>query len=130
MDFLKNLFGVGGGGPQVLPGAQAPPSKGSDIANVLARVLGAAGAGVNAAGGQPQQAPPWLSALRGRQQPGLGMGMGMGGGMGGTPRDETISGLLHRIFGQTNSPMRAQPPMTGQIPTTPDKIGTGTGGLY
>lgn len=130
MDFLKDLFGTPKG-PQVLPGAVAPPSKGSDIANVLSRVLGAAGSGLSVAQGGPAQAPSPMINKHGYQV-GLGRPAGYMGGMGGGIADDThptISALLKRIFMPTNSVAPAQPP-SNQIPTNATQIGTGTGGLY
>lgn len=109
MDFLKSIFDTGPA-PTVLPGAPAQtPSKGADVASLLARLLGATSAGFAGAQGLP---PPQMPSFDKKRSDNMGM-------------------LMKRIFGDTNAPMAAGPkPLTTQIPTSAPQIGTGTGGLY
>lgn len=125
MDFLKDIFGTAKG-PQVLPGATPPPSKGADITQLLARLLGAGAAGMGAMGGGVPQAGPNLLAQRLRQR---SLETTAKGNTPMSPQQDTIGALLKRIFQPTNEPVSSgMPKMLGGGP--PDKIGTGTGGLY
>lgn len=127
LDFLNQLFGTGTGAPTVLPGATPAPSKGRDIAMMLAKLAAGAGNGMMAAQGYPQPAPQLnhdgnvvgASILKPRQK---------------SPYSDNIGALLGRIFGTTNDTSAlpdTDPTMSAPASTIkPMTIGTGTGGLY